>query len=120
GAIGVVSATVVAPLFSWALSGAAMVASRLGYGVVLCDNRGQEDNELGNVQQLIERDVEGIVFISSSSYRERKALDCALEANIPCVIVNRLVDPDKGLHLLVDNEQGTYDATAHLLELGHR
>lgn len=118
--LGLVVASIVSPLFAHAVSGAEAVASRFGYRVILCNNHGSEDAEASSAQTLIDREVDGIIFISSSTYRQQRALQLVQEAGLPYVIINRLTDPAVGLHLLVENEVAAFEATAHLIELGHR
>src|SRR5690625_1911603 len=66
--LGLVVASLVAPVFAHAVSGAEAVAARLGYNVILCNNLNKEAAEAEAVTGLIDRNVDGIIFISSSSY----------------------------------------------------
>lgn len=117
--LGLIVASIVSPVFAHAVSGAQAVASRFGYNILLCNNRNKEALEASAAEVLVDRHVDGIIFISSSSYQRQDALEVVKEAELPFVVINRLIDPEKGLHILVENRRGTYEATQHLIELGH-
>ena len=118
--LGVVVSSIVPHVFAHAVAGAQGVAERFGYNIVLCDNRNKEEREARSAAVLVDRSVDGIIFISSSSYRQTEAVEIVKAAGLPFVVVNRLTDPEAGLHILIENKQGTYQATQHLIELGHR
>ncbi len=117
--IGLIVASVLSPLFTQAVAGVETAAGRFGFSVILCNNRGNEGLEANSTDLLLKRNVAGIIFVSSSSYRRHDALEAVIESKVPFIIVNRLTDPTLGLHILVENEQGTYHATEHLIGLGH-
>jgi len=87
---------------------------------LLCNSRGSEQSEAEAAQFLIDQHVAGIIFISSSSYQKFQAMMLAEQANIPFVVVNRFTPTESGFHIVMENERGTYEATQHLIELGHR
>lgn len=118
--LGLIVANIASPLFVQAISGVEAVATRFGYRLLLCNNRGREANDLVSAQALLARRVDGILFVASSRYAGRDAFDAVVGAGVPCAVVNRVIDPEAALHVLSANEEGTYDAASHLIRLGHR
>lgn len=102
-----------------AMTGAESTAARFGYRMLLAANSKGESQERATVEAFLERNVDGIIFSSSSGYSESDALRTAASAEIPCVVINRLVDPDLAYHILVENEASAYQATRHVIRLGH-
>ncbi|HHT27393.1 MAG TPA: LacI family transcriptional regulator [Firmicutes bacterium] len=118
--IGVIVYSLTSPFFNAALNGVYAVCSRLGFNIIVHSNFGREHREIVSARALVEQRVDGLIFISSSAYRYDDAFKCAVEARIPVAVVNRAIDPDAAFHVLIDNEQAAYDATQHLIALGHR
>jgi LacI family transcriptional regulator len=89
-----------------------------GYSVILCNSDGNLDKELTYIAVLVAKQVDGIIFIASSSQSEHLRL--LTNEKIPVVVADREM-PDLDVDLvLVDNSRGGYEATKYLLELGHR
>lgn len=89
-----------------------------GYNVILCNSDGNLDKELTYIDVLVAKQVDGIIFIASSSQSEHLRL--LVSERIPVVVADREM-PDLDVDLvLVDNSRGGYEATKYLLELGHR
>jgi LacI family transcriptional regulator len=89
-----------------------------GYSVILCNSDGDAEKQHTYVRVLATKQVDGIIFISTG--RSSGDLRYLAGDGIQVVIVDRDA-PDLAVDVvLVDNEQGGYDATRHLLDLGHR
>jgi len=90
----------------------------LGYNVILCNSDGDPAKEEAYISLLTEKRVDGIVFVAAGATTDH--IRQLLDRKVPVVVVDREV---KGLEadcVLTDNLQGGYQATAHLLALGHR
>jgi LacI family transcriptional regulator len=89
-----------------------------GYSVFLCNSDGLVEKEAAYINMLITKQVDGVVYIPASDSQNHLL---GLSARgIPVVVVDRdmpYLDADV---VLIDNEQGGYDATRYLLELGHK
>lgn len=118
--LGIMVSSLTAHVFSCAVAEAQATAARLGYNMLLSHIGSTKSSAVAAARSLVERAVDGIVYISSSMHASDAAIEVLKQAGRPFVIVNRLTDPEAGLHLLVENMQGTYEATQHLIELGHR
>ena len=89
-----------------------------GFSVILCNADNNPQKEASYVQVLIEKMVDGIIFISSGdSVRNLKKLQTN---NIPVVIADRDVQDQPVDTVMVNNLQGGAMATEHLIRLGHR
>jgi len=119
-AIGMIVPDNVNPFFAEVARGIEDTGFAQGYTVILCNSGGDLDRELVYVNKLVERQVDGIIFVAAGLSSARI---CEMqERSVPVVVVDRdllrvsaTVDS-----VLVDNEKGGWYATQHLLDLGHR
>ncbi len=89
-----------------------------GYSVILCNSDGNTEKQQTYVHVLAMKQVDGIIFISAG--RSTSDLRFLIDDGIEVVLVDR-DEPDPAIDIvLVDNEQGGYNATRYLLDLGHR
>jgi LacI family transcriptional regulator len=89
-----------------------------GYSVILCNSDDMAAKQGRYVRVLMEKQVEGLVVLSSGGDTELgKYLRVA---SMPQVLVDREVEHLDADLVEVNHEQGGYLATRHLLELGHR
>jgi len=88
-----------------------------GYSVILCNSHGDLDREATYLKLLNSKQVDGIIFISAGGDPEH--LEELINRNIPVVVTDRDVDVNPVDVVLVDSEAGGYQATRHLLDLGH-
>ena len=118
GAIGIVIPDNANPFFAEVVRGIEDKCFENGYSVFLCNSDGEPLKERNYLNLLIEKGVDGLVLVSTGDDREEMQL---LEnREIPKVIVDREIS---SLHMdtvLVDNQEGGYNAAKFLTELGHR
>ena len=89
-----------------------------GHSVILCNSDGQAEKEAAYIDVLIAKQVDGVIFIAAGS--DPQHLEELTVAGIPVVVADREIPQDLADVVLVDNEQGGYEATRYLLDLGHR
>lgn len=89
-----------------------------GYSVILCNSDGNLEKEAAYINVLIAKQVDGVIFIAAGSKHEH--LSELTGAGIPVVVADRDIPHTLADVVLVDNEQGGYDAAHHLLGLGHQ
>jgi len=88
-----------------------------GYSVIFCNSDDDDKKEAAYIDVLIDKQVDGIIFISAGF--EGENIQKPIRFNIPIVIADRdLVDVSTDV-VLVDNLTGGYEATKYLIELGH-
>ena len=91
---------------------------RNGYSVILCNSDGDVEKQQSYVRLLVDKQVDGMVFISSGESSED--LQYLTDEGIEVVIVDRDVPNMPVDVILLDNEQAGYEATRYLIDLGHR
>lgn len=106
------------PFFPAIARGIEDAARQRGYAVLLCNTYEDLDRESTYLQLLRKRWVDGMIFATvGSNTRHLRALR---REGLPVVLVARDVDGIAIDAVLVDNFRGAFDATNHLIRLGHR
>ncbi|HVO69248.1 MAG TPA: substrate-binding domain-containing protein [Aggregatilineaceae bacterium] len=88
-----------------------------GYSVILCNSSGSEAREKIYVDVLLSKQVDGLIFIASST--RLTGLRRVLNAKVPVVVVDREIPSSSVTHILVDQWRGGYIAGEYLVKLGH-
>jgi LacI family transcriptional regulator len=88
------------------------------YNLILCNTEGDVDRELLYVDVLCNRQVDGIIFVAVGDQAD--SLQRVLCKNIPVVMIDRDLPGMEVDAVLTDNRLGGYQATQHLIDLGHR
>jgi len=123
GAIGLLVPEFGNPVFAALAQAMETHATRAGYATILCNTAGSAMREVDYVQMLLERRVDGMVFICAevtdvrgehSHYRQ------LLDRGARLVFVNGSSDALPVTSVGVDERASGRLATEHLLELGHR
>jgi len=123
GAIGLLVPEFANPVFAALAQALEAHATRVGYATILCNTAGSAMREVDYVQMLLERHVDGMVFICAevtdvrsdhSHYRQ------LLDRGARLVFVNGSSDALPVTSVGVDERASGRLATEHLLELGHR
>lgn len=113
--IGIIMPDVMNLFFSEVARGAEDAAEREGYSVILCNSDNKQSKEERYIQILQEKMVDGIILTASESSIS-KSLD---RCNTPMVLVDRDIASDKKVgRIVVDNEEGAYNATNFLIKKG--
>jgi LacI family transcriptional regulator len=94
------------------------VATPQGYSVIVCTTGGDAAQERQAHQMLREKRVDGLLINSAQS--GAAPLQRLNAEKTPFVLLNRCLDEIDCDYAMVDYRHGTYLATRHLLELGHR
>lgn len=108
------------PFFAEVARGIEDTGFRNGYTVTLGNSDGDLERELLYVNEMVAKRVDGIVFVAAGLSTERIAE--IQKENIPVVIIDRKLEnmPTSIDSVLLDNGKGGYQATQHLIDLGHR
>lgn len=88
------------------------------YGLILGNIRNDPEGEADFIDQLVRRNVDGIIFIRVSD--ESRALDMLNRTSIPYVVLDRGVSTATAPTVVMDNYQAGRLAAEHLIALGHR
>jgi LacI family transcriptional regulator len=114
--VGVVTPDVSNDFFSSIVQGIETLLSAKGYMTFICDTANDLEREAGCVHNLVEKQVDGIVFVGGDSPRWSKDVP----ETIPCAYVDRqLPEPLDGATIVdSDARQITYECTCLLKERG--
>jgi LacI family transcriptional regulator len=116
--IGLVTPEIANPFFA-ALAGAAEEeARREGYALLIVSTGGDPLMEIANIQRLDSRHVDGLIVLTNRP--DDGGLRAMISGRRDVVLLDEDVPGAEVARIFVENEQGAYAATRHLLEAGHR
>ena len=122
GAIGLLVPELVNPIFPALAQAMETQATKAGLATILCNIRGSIVAETEYVQMLLERRVDGMIFISSEAAdlrADHAHYERLVGQGARIVFVNGAVDTLDAPHVGVDERAAGQVATQHLLDLGH-
>ena len=91
------------------------------YRPMFCSTENDEAKEAATVHNLIGHRVDAVILVPSVPvHKSVESVKRLLERNIPVVLVDRGMPEFAVSQVLSNNDQGAYDVTAYLLDLGHR
>lgn len=107
------------PIFADIVQGAETVLRNAGHALILTNSEGDPDLDVHNIRVLDQRRVDGILLsLQSESGDELRSTIQNLE--IPIVLIDRDILGANAGAVFCDHRSGVFEATSHLLELGHR
>ncbi|MBV9154693.1 MAG: LacI family DNA-binding transcriptional regulator [Acidobacteriaceae bacterium] len=116
--MGVVVTSIADPFNGEIVEGIEEAANQSGYSVILATSQADPEREMAVVRSFQERRVDGILVASSrvgSLY-----MPLLGEMEIPIVLLNNQSAGTFAHAVTIDNVDGAFQATWHLLQLGHR
>lgn len=123
GAIGLLLPEFGNPVFSALAQAMETYAARAGLATILCNTHGSVDREAEYAHMLLERRVDGMIFISAEitdTRGEHAHYAQLIEGGARLVFVNGASETLHVTSVGVDERAAGRIATEHLLELGHR
>lgn len=115
--IGVIVPNILNPSYMEIVKGINDIMSEMGYITVICDGGSNIENEEKSIDNLIKRNIDGLIIISSSISSEK--LLYIKSKGIPIVSIgesNACKDIDT---VKIDYEKSSYNATKHLIDIGY-
>ncbi|MGE5551864.1 MAG: LacI family DNA-binding transcriptional regulator [Bacteroidota bacterium] len=116
--IGLIISDITNPFFPEVARGVEDVLSVYKYNVILCNTDSQPEKEAAYIRLLLEKGVDGIIFASVRT--DKSDLSDLERRGNPWVLAGRALPGIDRDCVTVDNVLGAYQATQHLLQLGHR
>jgi LacI family transcriptional regulator len=113
----VIISDVTNPFFTSMVRGVEDVASSAGYSVVLCNSDEHFEKEANYITAALSEQMAGVIISPSSNRID--GVSTLLEAKCPVVVIDRELGGIQGDTVLVDNEDGAFRGTAHLLQQGY-
>jgi len=104
------------PFFPAVVRGSEDCAREHGYSLILCNTDEDPSQEELYVSLMMERRVDG--FLIAPSIRPEHTLQALVDQSSPLVIIDRPCSLPVD-QVFSDNENGAYQATKYLVELGH-
>jgi LacI family transcriptional regulator len=105
------------PFFTSLVRGIEDVAQEAGFSVVLCNSDEDPAKEAAYISAVRSEQMAGVLISPSGS---SEGLTALTQAGIPTVCIDRVVPGRTTDAVLVDNEEGAFQAVHHLAENGYR
>jgi len=115
--IGLVAPEIANPFFAALAAAAEAEARRQGYSLLIMSTGGDPNIECEHIDRLGARDVDGLLLLTSSADDGRVRDQIDGRPNV--VLVDEDVPGARVSRIFVENEQGAYEATRHLIDRGH-
>src|SRR5258706_5533733 len=117
--IGVIVSEIANSFFSQAIDGIESIAYKNGYNVIISQSRESFDREVINLHYLTSRSIDGLIVSVASETKDFSNFRELHDRGMPIVFFDRIVNDIRTHKVIVDNYQGAYDATRHLVENGY-
>ena len=116
--IGVVIPDIERPFFATVVSGIQQVATEAGYRVMICQSKESYATEVSNVQALVASQVDGLLICHSRETKNFDHVHARACRGIPVVHFDRVSDEVDSAKVILDDWNGAYNVTEHLIQQG--
>ena len=116
--IGVVVSEIANTFFSQVINGIESIAYSKGYHVIISQSHESYEREVTNLEYLSSRSVDGLLVSLSLATKDVSHIKALHEKGFPIVFFDRVAEDIDTHKVIVDNFQGAYVATKHLIENG--
>lgn len=125
GTLGIILPDITNPFYPEVISGINSQANELGYTFFLCDTHGDYDKESQYLNELQEKQVDGILLLGGRINLNRCKPEMVEEvigaaSRVPVVLVNGNLPGSKLHRVFTDEAKGAELATRYLIEQGHQ
>ena len=114
--LGIVMPQFASPFYAEVLRGVEDVASAHGYSIFVSNSRGDAERERKEIFVLISRRVDGLLLATADSHF---AYQRQFTQRFPLVLFDRFPPAFTGTVVATDNVGASFEATNHLIQLGH-
>ncbi len=119
--IGIIVPAISNNFFSQVIDGIECVASNFGYNVIITQSFESYNNEINNTGFLASRSIDGCLVSVSAETADYSHFTNLQERGFPIVFFDRIIDNHpEGHKVTIDNEEGAYELTMHLLKNNYR
>ena len=115
--IGVVTQNIGSTIYDAISQGVMTGLETTGYSPIFSDGQFENEKCEASIETLIGRRIDGIIVIGSNI---PDATLGKIKERLPTIVVGREIENWNNQTLFIDNEQSAFDATQHLIALGHR
>jgi len=114
--IGLIVSDISNPFYAKIAGRIEKIASQKGYNLFVCSSYEDSKRELELIQIMKNRNVDGLII--SSSLEDLKIFEQLKTEKYPFVLIDRMLDIEDANSVTVDNYNGAYEATSHLIQNG--
>jgi len=118
--IGVIVCEIANSFFSQAINGIESVAYSKGYNVIISQSHESYEREVLDLKYLASRSIDGLLISISTETKDFKHLRDLHDRGFPIVFFDRVVEDIVTHKVIVDDEQGAYNGTMHLIKKGYK
>jgi LacI family transcriptional regulator len=118
--IGVIVGEIANNFFSQIINGIESIANEKGYNVIISQSHESYARELASLQYLTSRSIDGLLVSVSSETMHSDALRNVHDKGMLIVFFDRIIDDIDTHKVIVNNFEGAYEATRHLISCGYR
>lgn len=91
-----------------------------GYNLFICISEQNAREDITAFESLVDHNVDGIIVATRSNKEGDERLGVIADSNVPIVVVGRDFRHEAVDCISADNLTGGFEATQHLIDLGHR
>ncbi|ARK31746.1 catabolite control protein A [Halalkalibacter krulwichiae] len=115
--VGVIIPDISSIFFAELARGIEDIATMYKYNIILCNSDQNQDKEIHLINTLLEKQVDGIVFMGGQITEEH--VEQFKRSPVPIVLAATLDTNNEIPSVNIDYKQAVYDAITHLIEKGH-
>lgn len=118
--LGVIVPDLVTHFFSATISGMQNIASQAGYNIIICQSSESYATEKKNIETLVSSRVDGLLISLSKETKDYAHIKSVYGKGIPVVLFDRVSDEIETSKITVDDHDGAFKATEHLIQNGYK
>lgn len=118
GSIGIIIPVIDRYVFSSSIKSMEEVLSEAGYNVIICQSHESFEKEVQIIENLKQLKIDGLIISISKATKQINHLTSLQEENTPVIFFDRDVELAKFNSVVINNYNGAYQATSHLIDQG--
>ncbi|MEP6467091.1 MAG: LacI family DNA-binding transcriptional regulator [Parafilimonas sp.] len=118
--IGVIVPEISNNFFSEVINGIECAANYYGYNVIITQSFESYENEMDNACFLASRSIDGCLASVCAETNNFSHFTDLQQRGFPIVFFDRIVESLEGHTVTIDNEEGAYEITMHMLKNNYR
>lgn len=120
--IGVITPFISYYIYPPIIQGIDDIAHKKRYNIVLGSSRGDQEKEMACLEQLLEKDIDGLLIELAGGFRdihESKTFGLLKDLTIPVMFIDWVIDDPSVSFVSINDLEGGFRATKYLLDAGH-
>ena len=120
GMIGVIAPGITNLFFPTIVEAIEDTVNKNGYSITLCNTQGDAKREMKLVEELLSRQIDGLIVIDPAIENIGNEFYKTLSDNIPLVVISGNIEANRTNLVCYNEEAGTQEAFKYLISLGHK